>query len=54
MKQTFEQFLQAQLIKENPRLLDDQLPDAFDEWKEGISADEFIEFANKWGKKICL
>jgi hypothetical protein len=47
-KQNFEEFLQDYHYINNPQLLDDDLPDAFDDWLVELQADDWIKLAEKW------
>jgi hypothetical protein len=42
---TFENYLQDVFYKENPQLLDDDMPDAFDNWISGLDSNDVIEYA---------
>ena len=44
----FKEFLQKQFMGEEPSILDDELPDAFEVWLENLQADDFIKFANEY------
>ena len=44
----FEDYLSFIHAQRNPELLDDELPDAFGEWMDTLSVDEWIEFADKY------
>lgn len=46
----FESFLQNKHIVENPMLLDDDLPDAFDAWLGELQADDFIKYGEEFGE----
>ena len=48
--QTFEEYLEEQHFKENPQILDDDLTDSFNDWKDNADVDKIIEYAEKWGK----
>lgn len=48
MKETFEQFLARRHMLENPMILDDDLPDAFDMWLAGLDVSEVMVYAEKW------
>lgn len=50
MKNTFENYLQKIHMDQNPEVLDDDLPDSFDNWLTGLQVDEVIAFAEEWGK----
>ncbi len=42
----FKEYLQKQFMGDEPQLLDDDLPDAFDEWLEELTQDELIDHAD--------
>lgn len=46
----FETFLQDKFMKEEPQILDDDLPDTFDTWLTALQADDFIKYGNEYGK----
>lgn len=48
---TFEDYLKEVHMTEHPMLLDDDLPDAFDDWLGDLNADDFIMHGNNYGKK---
>lgn len=48
----FEDYLQDKFIRDNPHVLDDDIPDAFSEWIAELSIDEVIVYANEWGAKL--
>jgi len=48
----FEDYLQEKHIKENPTILDDDLPDAFDDWVAEIDVDAIIEHADAYAKIV--
>ena len=53
MKQeTFEEYLQARFFIEEPQVLDDDFPDAFNEWLGRADVDEIIDYAELWGKQL--
>jgi hypothetical protein len=49
---TFEDWLQDKFIRENPCVLDDDIPDAFSEWIGDSELNDIISWANEWGKDI--
>jgi hypothetical protein len=51
MEETFEDFLQEKHADQYVGT-DDMMPDDFEDWIMDLSADDFIDFANEWGKKI--
>jgi hypothetical protein len=46
MKQTFEEFLQDMHYELHPTLLDDDLPDAFNDWISNLDSEAWIEMGN--------
>lgn len=46
----FEEYLQKQHMRENPTILDDELPDDFDRWYGELSVSEMEQHANEWAK----
>lgn len=51
-KPTFEQYLQDIHIKDYPEILDDDLPDRFNDWLVEEPIDNIIEYAKRWGELI--
>lgn len=51
MKRTFEDFLQEIFMRDNPMILDDNLPDAFDDWMGNLEVDECLRLAELYGKE---
>ena len=51
---TFEEFLQAIHIELFPQILDDDLPNHFDNWLSIESQESIIEYAELFGKKQYL
>ena len=49
MKETFEDFLKRTHMEDEPTVLDDDLPDAFDAWLEDLGIELMIAYADKWG-----
>ena len=52
--QTFNEFLEEWHIELYPELLDDDLPDAYDNWLADLSADDFIKYGDFYGKTLYL
>ena len=50
-KETFEQFLHMKHMEAEPQILDDDLPDAFNDWLE-MDADEFIKLGQEYGDSL--
>ena len=51
MKDNFETYLQDQHANEHPDILDDNMPDAFDDWVSNLDNDEWIRLANQFAYK---
>ena len=52
MIETFEQFLQDRHIETEPAVLDDDLPDAFNDWLTRLDVDEWLEYGQEYAKSI--
>ena len=50
--QTFEQYLRDIHMSENPELLDDDLPDDFDNWLGTLEQDIMIQYADDYAKEV--
>lgn len=48
----FEDYLQDKFIRDNPHVLDDDIPDAFSDYISYLDPMELIELANEWGKTL--
>lgn len=48
----FEEFLQYKHSEEYPEILDDMLPDAYNDWISEFTEDDWIFWANKYGLSI--
>jgi hypothetical protein len=48
MKESFEEFLGRMHMADEPMVLDDDLPDAFDNWLSNLGVDLIIAYAEKW------
>lgn len=48
MKESFKEFLGRMHMEDEPTILDDDLPDAFNDWLGNIGADLLISYAEKW------
>ena len=47
----FEDFLQEKFIESNPTVLDDDIPNAFDDWLSGeLDVDDWIRLGNQYAK----
>lgn len=49
-KKTFENYLQEQFFEEEPQTLDDEFPDAFNDWLETKDVNDILEYVEKWEK----
>ena len=47
----FEDFLQDKFIKKNPMVLDDDIPDAFEDWLSEMDIQDCISYANEYRKE---
>jgi len=54
MKESFEDFLGRMHMEDEPMVLDDDLPDAFDNWLSNLGADLTIAYAEKWHTEQLL
>ena len=46
---TFEDFLKVKFVEAHPKILDDDLPDAFEEWLvDKLLVNDFIDFADEY------
>lgn len=50
MKQNFEGYLMEYFCKVEPTVLDDDIPDAFNDWLEGIDIDTIFKVADSFGR----
>lgn len=46
----FEDFLQEKHIEERPQVLDDELPDDFNDWLCQLDVDQIIEWADEFAR----
>lgn len=53
MKETFENYLRDIHMSENPELLDDDLPDDFNNWLGTLEQDTMIQYADDYAKN-CM
>ena len=49
MYKNFEDYLMEQCIKENPHILDDMLPDYYEQWKDEMDIEIIFLYADKYG-----
>ena len=52
MKQSFEKWLQYKHVEVFPTLLDDDIPDHFDNWLGELEIDTVIKYADEWMKEV--
>lgn len=50
MEQTFEEFLEEKCFEENS-VLDDDMPDFFNNWLGELDGQEYIDFADEYAQK---
>lgn len=53
-ERTFEDWLQEFHIKLYPQILDDDLPDAFNDWLQQLDVDELLRYGNLFAKEQNL
>lgn len=49
---TFESYLQEQFFRDEPMTLDDDFPDAFNDWLDRQDVNDIITYAQRWGDKL--
>lgn len=49
---TFEDYLKEQFWENCPSVLDDELPDAFDDWLGNLDTQELIDYAEDAIRKV--
>ena len=49
---SFEDYLEFCCFKENPMILDDNMPDFFDNWIANLDVSEVIIYADEYANKI--
>ena|ERR1035437_6410371 len=61
MKTTFKEFLEEKCFDENPQVLDDNMPDHFDNWLGDLSTEDWMDLGQECanlafllGQKECL
>jgi len=47
---TFEQYLQQQFGEQEPQVLDDDLPDAFDQWVTELDVETLIIYGDAYAR----
>jgi hypothetical protein len=48
MKETFEEYLGRMHMEDEPMVLDDDLPDAYEAWTENIGPGLLVAHAERW------
>lgn len=48
----FEDYLQEYFMRQNPHLLDDDIPDAFADWLSDLDTDDWLRLGDLYGKAI--
>jgi hypothetical protein len=51
MKPTFEDYLKERHAENFPMLLDDDMPDHFDDWLGTLDEEDYIKYAEAYGKE---
>jgi hypothetical protein len=51
-KTTFDSFLQEKFFEAEPQTLDDQFPDAFNDWLVDIDVQEIIDYGQEYAEYI--
>lgn len=51
---TFEGYLKEIHMENNPTILDDDLPDAYNDWVASLQADDFIAFADNYVQHLMI
>ena len=52
MNLNFENYLMEQFAKEEPTVLDDDFPDAFDDWLCQLDVDDWLKYGDKYKELI--
>lgn len=50
-KRTFEDFLQDLCFSINSHVLDDDMPDYFDNWLSNLDGEDYIRYADLYGQE---
>jgi len=53
-KESFEEYLQRKHMEDEPTVLDDDLPEAYETWLEGQGVDLLIAYAGVWHSEQLL
>ena len=54
MKKTFEKYLEDICFKINPSVLDDDMPDFFDNWLGELEGEDYCKYAELFGQERYL
>ena len=49
---SFEQYLEDRCFEENPTILDDDMPDFFDNWLGDQDIESLLVYSEGWGRHI--
>jgi hypothetical protein len=49
---SFEDFLKQKHYEEHPMLIDDDLPDAFDNWLGEIDGEDYMKYGQEYGEYL--
>lgn len=52
MKDNFESYMQKRFMETHPEVLDDELPDACDDWLASLGADEWLIYGDNFKEQI--
>ncbi len=47
---TFEEYMKEVHMLENPEILDDDLPDTYNEWLTEIQPDDWLKYGNEYSE----
>ena len=51
---SFEKYLEDQCFEENPTILDDDMPDFFEDWLGKQDVESLLIYSEGWGRHIKL
>ena len=51
---TFEDYLRETCFAINPTILDDDMPDFFDDWLGELNGEEYMKWAELFGREMYL
>ena len=49
---TFEKYLEQVCFEANPEVLDDDMPDFFDNWLGGLDGEDYIRLADEYAEVV--